>query len=146
MTEIEEIRRRYEAGELSSIRMDLIRFIDAHRDTVRAFQKRRARLGSTAVTDELALKLFIIKQRSINPEREIREQLAEIEREKWIQGVNTGRPPDEKAVAREWALRHGAAWRGHRVATIIFIIDAEREPFLKLYRGELTVDDLSTDR
>ena len=136
MSEMDEIRHRYEGGELEGIREDLARFIEAHRDLIAAFQKQRAHLGSTPVTDELALKLYIIKQRSINPEREIREQLAEIEREKWIQGVQTGRPPDEKAVAREWALKHGAAWRGHRVATIVFLLDAEREGFLRLYRGE----------
>lgn len=136
MSELDEIRRRYEAGELDGIREDLRRFIGAHREGIAAFQQQRARLGNAPVTDELALKLYIIKQRSINPEREIREQLAEIEREKWIQGVHSGRPPDEKLVAREWALKHGAAWRGHRVATIVFLLDVEREEFLKMYRGE----------
>lgn len=135
MSEVDEIRRRYEAGELDGIREDLMRFIEAHREAIASFQQQRAHLGNAPVTDELALKLYIIKQRSINPEREIREQLAEIEREKWIQGVQTGRPPDEKTVAREWAIRHGAAWRGHRVATIVFLLDAEREGFLRLYRG-----------
>jgi hypothetical protein len=136
MGEIDEIRRRYEAGELESIRQDLTKFIRAHREAIRSFQQHRSRLGGTPLTDELSLKLYIIKERSINPEREIQEQLQEIEKEKWIRGVQTGRPPDEKSVAMEWALKHGAAWRGHRVATIIFLLDAQQEWFLKVYRAE----------
>jgi hypothetical protein len=135
MAEIDEIRARYDRGELAPIREDLVRFIEAHRGEIREFQSQRSRLGNVAMTDEMALKLFIIKQRSINPQREIADQMAEIEREKWIQGVNLGRPPDEKHVAREWAVKHGAAWRSHRVATIVFLLDNEREAYLKLFRG-----------
>lgn len=141
MSEIDEIRQRYKAGALDSIREDLIGFIEAHRGKIRRFQQQRSRLSDAPVTDELALKLYIIKQRSINPEHEIKDQLEEIEKEKWIRGVQTGRPPDENQVASEWALAHGAAWRGHRVATIVFLIDAERERFLKLFRDDLGVDE-----
>jgi hypothetical protein len=136
MGELDEIRRRYEAGELDAIHEDLRRFIRVHRAAIETFQAQRSRLGNAPMPDELAMKLYVIKQRSINPEREIREQLAEIEKEKWIRGIQTGAPPDEKAVAREWAVKYGAAWRGHRVATIVFLLDIERERFLKIYRGE----------
>lgn len=136
MGELEDIRRRYEAGELDAIREDLERFIRAHREQIVSFQQMRSRLGNTPLTDELALRLYVIKQRSINPQREIRDQIGEIEKEKWIRGIQTGTAPDESEVAREWALNHGAAWRSHRVATVIFLLDVEQVRFLKIFRGE----------
>jgi hypothetical protein len=84
----------------------------------------------------LAIKLFIIRQRSINPKAEIEEQLREIEKEKWIWGVHMGRPPDPQEVAAEWARRYSAAWRAHRVTTIVFLFEQEPERYLSIYRGE----------
>lgn len=134
-SEIEHIRRRYEAGDLDGIKQDLERFIASHRDLIRRFQQERAQIGNTPVTDELAVKLFIIKHRSINPVAEIAEQLYEIEKEKWIQGVHLGRPPDAEEVAAEWSRLYSAAWRAHRVTTIIFVFEQDIDRYLTIYRS-----------
>lgn len=134
--ELQNIRRRYEAGELDDVRHDLDRFIAAHRELIRRFRAERQRIGNTTIDDELAVKLYIIKQRSINPKAEIEEQIREIEKEKWIWGVHLGRPPDPQQVAAEWARRYSAGWRAHRVTTIIFLFEQERDHYLAIYRGQ----------
>lgn len=131
MTELDEIRLEYEAGRLETIKQDLERFLLAHRSEIadcRAAEERSGRRLSEAE----AVKLFILRHRSIHAAHEIKDQLEEIQREKWIRGVRTGCAPDAQQVASEWAHAHSAAWRQHRLATILYVFDQEPERYLKL--------------
>ncbi len=129
--ELEEIRRKYDSGQLEPIRQDLERFIVAHRVEIAAFRAEQERKG-LALPDDAAVKFFILRHRTINPRREIEEQLEEIQKEKWIQGVRTGRAPDAQEVALEWARHHSAGWRSHRLTTIVYVLDREKEKYCSL--------------
>jgi len=131
MTEIEEIEKRYESGQLDSIKRDLERFLAAHRAEIQACRLEEARQGSEVSQSE-AVKLFILRHRTINAQREIREQLEEIQREKWCRGMDTGRSPDPEQVALEWARKYSSAWRQHRLTTILYIFEREKDRYLKL--------------
>lgn len=131
MTVLEEIRRLYEAGRLDSIRTDLERFLVANRDRIRTFRSQQEAKG-IPLDDETAVKFFILKAKSINPQREIRDQVDEIRKETWIRGVATGREPDPEAVAAEWARSHSACWREHRVTTIIYVFERSKTRLLAL--------------
>ena len=85
-----------------------------------------------ALPDDAAIKFYLLRYRSINPQREIKEQLEEIQKEKWIRGVRQGCPPDAEEVALEWARPHSAAWREHRVTTIIYVFEQEKEHYCAL--------------
>lgn len=135
MTEIEEIRSKFERGELDHIRRDLEKFVVSHRDEILRFQADyNAKNPRRPLDDALAIKFYILQVRSINPQQEIREQLLEIEREKWIRGVKTGQPPDPNQVAMEWARLYSPGWRSHRVTAIIFIFEQERSRYAALLR------------
>ena len=131
MTDIDEIRRQYETGRLDSIKEDLSRFICAHRSRILDYRAEQERKG-LQLSDEAAIKFYLLRYRSINPQREIREQLEEIQKEKWIRGVHQGCPPDEEQVAREWAYQHSAAWREHRVTVIVYVFEQEKDRFCSL--------------
>ena len=133
MSELDEIRRRYESGQLDSIKEDLARFIVAHRSRIQEYRVAQESKG-LSLTDEATVKFYLLRYRSINPGREIREQLEEIQKEKWIRGVRQGCPPDEQEVALEWARTHSAAWREHRVTTIIYVFEQEKERYCALLR------------
>jgi hypothetical protein len=135
MSEIDEIRAKYDSGKLEPIRLDLERFIRAHKAEIRKFQDRNVAKKLPPLSDEVAIKLYILQHRSINPAREIREQLEEIQREKWIRGVQTGREPDAQTVASEWSREHSAGWRAHRVTEIIYVFDREKERYVRLLQG-----------
>ena len=130
-SEIDDIRRRYDAGEFDSIRLDLERFISAHKTDIARYREEQERKG-LKLTDEATVKFFIMQHRSINPRREIQEQLEEIRRETWIRGINSGRRPDEQEVAQDWARQHSAKWRAHRVTAIVYVFEREKERFCKL--------------
>ena len=132
MEEIEEIREKYEAGQLDRIKADLERFIVSHRGAILKFRDASIAKGRPPLSDEVAIKFYILRHRSINPAQEIQEQLVEIEREKWIRGVATGREPDAQEVANEWAKEHSAGWRAHRVTTIVYVFDREKDRYLRL--------------
>jgi hypothetical protein len=131
MTELDEIRLDYEAGRLESIKQDLERFLVAHRAEIAACRAEQERAGA-AMSDADAVKLFILRHRSIHAQHEIRDQLEEIQREKWIRGVQSGCAPDPQRVASEWAQAHSAAWRQHRLTTILYVFEQERDRYLGL--------------
>ena len=132
MDEIGHIREKYDKGELDQIRRDLEQFLVAHRERIRDLQQKKFAGKTKLVSPEVAVKLYILQHRSINPAREIREQLHEINREKWIHGEMLGRPPDSQAVARSWARKHAVGWRSHRVMEIVFVFDQEKKKYLKI--------------
>lgn len=139
MSEIEEIKQRYERGELDHIRRDLDLFISNRRADILKFRDAfNAKNPTTPISDECAIKFFILKTRSINPQSEIREQLEEIEREKWIQGVRFGCSPDANKVALEWARFHSPGWRSHRVTTIIYVFERGKDHYVMLLNGAST--------
>ena len=131
MGEIDAIRAEYESGRLEELRGDLERFLLAHRERIRAFAAEQAAKG-LAPTTETAVKFYLLRQRSINPRREIQDQLEEIQREKWIRGVNSGRAPDPQEVAADWARRYSAMWREHRITKIVYVFEREKDRYLKL--------------
>jgi len=131
VSELDDIRRQYESGQLDSIKEDLARFICAHRSRILEYRADQERKG-LALGEDGAVKFYLLRYRSINPGREIREQLEEIQREKWIRGVMTGCAPDEQAVAQEWARTHSAAWREHRVTTIVYVFEQEKERYCRM--------------
>lgn len=128
MSEIDDIRRQYESGKLDSIKEDLSKFICAHRSRIEDYRRDQEARG-LSLPDEAAIKFYLLRYRSINPQSEIREQLEEIQKEKWIRGVLRGCPPDEQEVALEWARTHSAAWREHRVTTIIYVFEQEKSRY-----------------
>jgi hypothetical protein len=134
VSELDDIRRQYESGQLDSIKEDLGRFICAHRARICDYRAEQERKGLN-LNDEATIKFYLLRYRSINPGREIREQLEEIQREKWIRGVRLGCPPDDEQVAMEWARTHSAAWREHRVTTIVYVFEQEKERFCALLRS-----------
>jgi hypothetical protein len=131
MTELEDIRRKFESGQLDSIKTDLERFLVQNRAEIARYQEEQGQKG-LSLTDETAVKFYILRYGSINARREITEQLEEIQREKWIRGERLGRPPDAQEVARDWAKKHSAGWRSHRLTTIIYCFDREKDRYLKL--------------
>ena len=131
MSELDEIRKQYELGRLDPIRQDLERFIIAHRGAIETYRVEQGSKG-IPLTDEAAVKFYILRHRSINPRREIQDQIEEIMKEKWIRGVRTGRAPDEREVVAEWSREHSAAWRAHRVTVIIYVFEREKDRLVKL--------------
>ena len=134
MSEIDDIRRQYESGQLDSIKEDLGRFICAHRSRILDYRAEQQLKGLT-LSEESTIKFYLLRYRSISPGRELREQLEEIQKEKWIRGVRQGCPPDDQEVALEWARTHSAAWREHRVTTIVYVFEQEKDRYCSMLRA-----------
>jgi hypothetical protein len=133
VSELDNIREQYESGKLDSIKEDLGRFIVSHRGKILEYRAEQEGKGLT-LPEDAAIKFYLLRYRSINPQREIKEQLEEIQKEKWIRGVLTGCAPDGQEVALEWARSHSAAWRQHRVTTIVYVFEQEKERYCAMLR------------
>jgi hypothetical protein len=135
MSTLDEIRRRYEAGQLEDIREDLERFLRDHGTRIARFREEQRGKG-LEVDDELAVKLYLIHYRSINPRKEIQDQLEEIRKEAWIRGVNSGCAPDPQEVAQDWARKYSAAWRDHRITTIVYVFERDKDRYLRIVQSQ----------
>ena len=131
MSELDDIREQYEQGRFEALKGDLERFLCAHRDRIRVFAAEQAAKGLPALPD-VVVKYYILRQRSINPRREIQDQLEEINREKWIRGIQSGCSPDPQEVAVDWAKKFSATWREHRLTTIVYVFERDKDRYLKL--------------
>ena len=134
MSELDNIRRQYDSGQLDSIKEDLARFICTHKTRISEYRAEQECRG-LSLPEEAAIKFYLLRYRSINPQREIKEQLEEIQKEKWIRGIRQGCPPNAEEVALEWARTHSAAWREHRVTTIIYVFEQEKTKYISLLRS-----------
>jgi hypothetical protein len=134
VSELDDIRRQYESGVFDSIKADLGHFICLHRAKILAYRAEQEQKG-LSLPDDAAIKFYLLRYRSINPGRDIKEQLEEIQKEKWIRGVLTGCAPDAQQVALEWARTHSAAWRQHRVTTIVYVFEQEKERYCAMLRA-----------
>lgn len=133
MGEMDEIKEAYESGKLDHVKTALENFIKTHKNEIKRLKNDKtisSRLGE--LSDEVAVKLFVLQHRSINPIEEIKEQLTEIEKEKWIQGIHYGCSPNPEQVTKEWANLYSSGWRDHRVLCVIYVFEREKERYLKL--------------
>jgi len=89
-------------------------------------------MGVDTPTDELAVKLFILKTRSINPATEIKTELKEIEKEIWYQGEKTKSLPDRNKIAIEWCKLHAPGWRDNWVFAALYVFEHDKPYYLKL--------------
>ncbi|MFN3484675.1 MAG: hypothetical protein ACK44W_04230 [Planctomycetota bacterium] len=133
VTELNELKRRYESGELDAIREDLERFLRQHRTAIAAARSQQLS-GGVPVSEEEAVKLYILRHRSVNPERDLRDQLEEIRREAGRRSPGGESPAELEEVTLEWARYRSAAWRSYRLSAILYVFDREKERYLKLLR------------
>jgi hypothetical protein len=134
-SQLEQLCREYASGKLDTIKDDLAGFLRRQAAAIRSLRDEYFGTQDVPPTaDEVAVKMFILKSRSINPSREILDQLDEINREKWIRGINAGFSPDPQSVATDWARLHSPGWRDHRVMAIIYVFEREKERFIALVR------------
>lgn len=133
MPELEELKTDWEAGKLSNIARDLREFVLNHRADILEYRdKVLGRLRGASVSDDLAIRMYILQIRSISPQGEIRDQLQEIEREIWYRGEKANGNIDRQQVAREWCLRHAPGWRDHRVMAIVFVIERIKDDLVRI--------------
>lgn len=133
MPEIEELKADWNSGKLSQIARDLIEFVKNHRNDIIDYRDHElAKLRGVSVSDDLAVRMYILQIRSISPQGEIKDQLKEIEAEVWYRGENVGGQVDRQQVAREWCLRHAPGWRDHRVMAIIFVLEKIKDQIIAI--------------
>ena len=137
MPEINELEADWNAGKLECLVRDLGQFIIANRREILEYKQRAlGKLRKVPLSDDLAIRMYILQIRSISPQGEIRDQLVEIEREIWIRGEHTDGTVDRQQVAREWCQRHAPGWRDHRVMAIVYVFEKKKDDFVRLLRGE----------
>ncbi|MBI5367765.1 MAG: hypothetical protein HZA54_12065 [Planctomycetes bacterium] len=137
MQQLANIEEDYRLGKLRTIENDLENFIRLNREKIRRFQEEHLRKLKTArPSDELAIKWYIMQIRTINPVDEIKTQLDEIEREIFYQAEKQGPGLDRGGIAKEWCRRHAPGWRDHRVLAIIFVLDRNKDHYIRIFNGQ----------
>ncbi|MEW6027548.1 MAG: hypothetical protein AB1599_09680 [Planctomycetota bacterium] len=131
--ELKKLSEEYCLGRYTELAKDLETFIRKNKEAILKFKADEVKnMGVGAPTDELAVKLFILKTRSINPATEIKTELAEIEKEIWYQGEKTKSSPDRNKVAMEWCKLHAPGWRDNWVFAALYVFEHDKPYYLKV--------------
>lgn len=134
MTEWEQLGQTYDSGKFKNLESELAKFIREHKSAIKDFQaKELSRLKGIPPTDELAIKLYIMKVRSINPLEEIKQELGEIEQETRHQAEKNGGKVDREQVAAEWSRNHAPAWRDYWILSALYVFERHKEKYLQIF-------------
>ncbi|MFH1230551.1 MAG: hypothetical protein V1709_03550 [Planctomycetota bacterium] len=132
----EELRRLsddYCLGQYTELEKDLENFILKNKEAIKKFKETELKqLDVSSPSDELAIKLYILKTRTINPATEIKKELAEIEKEIWIQGEKIKGSPDRDKVAIEWCKSHAPGWRDNWVFAALYVFEHNKSHYIRL--------------
>lgn len=133
MSEIEKLEKDYQAGKFKIIEAELEKFIRSHKEEIKKFKETElSQLKKIKASDELAMKLFILKTRSINPSNEIKAELDEIEKEIWYQCEKQKKPIDRNKIAMEWCKKHAPGWRDNWILGALLVFERNKKRFLSL--------------
>jgi hypothetical protein len=133
MSVLRDLNRDYCSGRFKQIEEDLEKFFRQNKDAIKEFKLHElAKIKGLAASDELAAKLYLLKQRSINPSIELKMELEEIEKEIWYRGEKEHQCVDPNAIACEWSKKHAAGWRDHFIMTTLFIFGRNKEKYLEI--------------
>jgi len=131
--ELKNLSEQYCQGEYKELQKDLENFIVKNKAAIKTFREvELKKLGVKTPTNELAIKFYILKTRTINPATEIEKELAEIEREIWYQGEKLKTTPDRNKVAIEWCKMHAPGWRDNWVFAALYAFENNKEHYVKL--------------
>lgn len=115
--ELDELWRRWNAGELSGHIPHLKRFVTLHRADLVTLSD--GRVDSPPVV--VAIKRLLIKAGTVHPPVEMRDQLREIHNEIWYHGERGQHDPE--LVAQDWTTKHARNWRRWRLKEYLFVAD-----------------------
>jgi hypothetical protein len=131
MTDIIDIQQKYDRGELSSIKEQLVHFICINYSDFFSFVEKEKRVWGKPVEIFTALRLFILDRKTIDFKSEMLSQVSEINREIELKGCGCD-PEQTKKVKEDWLKLHAASWRAHRILEIIYVLNRNRSFFLDL--------------
>jgi hypothetical protein len=129
MTELDEIKKGYESGYLDPIKSQLEKFIRKHKDDIIKFKQQEENLWKHSMDLAAAVKLFILKIRTIDMHAEMADQV------KALETVASNKPAhiDTNSAHMDWVHSHAKGWRGYRVLAIIYVFDKNRDRLLKVF-------------
>lgn len=131
--ELKNLSEEYCLGRYAELEKDLGGFITKNKEAIHKFKAEELKnFGLAGPIDELAIKLFILKTRSINPATEIKTELAEIEKEIWYQGEKSKSEPDRNKVAMEWCKTHAPGWRDNWVVAALYVFEHNKDHYIAL--------------
>ena len=118
--EILGIEREYKAGRYSVLEDKLVKFVSNNKNLI-------DKMKNYSSDSLIALKLLLLKRKSIDMPTESRMQIEEIQKEAWYRGTN-----DCEKVALDWAKRHAAGWRDNYTLVLTYILEVKKEKFQQL--------------
>jgi hypothetical protein len=133
LSEIDKLEKDYQSGRFKLIESQLGKFIQEHKSKIKEFKKKELiNVKNVAPSDELAIKLFILKSRSISPLDEIKAELDEIEKEVWYQSEKEKKPVDRNKIALEWCKKHAPGWRDNWILGALLVFERNKKKFVTL--------------
>lgn len=133
-TSVSEIKNRYEEGELDRVKEDLEMFLRNRKEPILSFQNTlEDQFPNREVDLEFAVKAYILKVRSINPEAEIKKEVKMIRSE--VDRIQSQKDIPREEIVRKWCSKYASAWREQRVLSILYVFEQHKDHYLSALRS-----------
>lgn len=131
---VQEIRERYEEGELSDVEDELSDFLRREKSSIHSYQEKlEEKFSERSIDLKFTTKAYILEKRSINPQSEIQREIQLIQQEiDLLEQQNEEVDRDE--VVKKWCSKYASAWRERRVMSIIYVFEQDVERYLSILR------------
>ncbi len=133
--ELLEIEYAYKNGEYAEDEQDLYAFVKTHCDQIEQIQQTmQSKMKKSGKYIDLleATRILFTKLRTVNPQRDIKAQLKEIEKELWIQQAKDENT--RRRVVTEWSKNYAPGWRDHKAMIIEYILNVQAEKFRRIFQ------------
>ena len=130
MNELDKVKISYSRGELESLRTQLESFISCNKDKILQFKAQEENTWDRPLDMATAIKLFLLKVRTIDTEAEMRDQMKAITMELKVACEDE---TEQNHRWFDWIRRNGVSWRGYRVLAIIYVFDQNQDHMLSRF-------------
>ena len=129
----EELRAMYKEGHLDRFKDDLKEFIVANKKEILEYNKIEQKMFRKEVSLDITVRHFLFDQRSTNPLRDIKDQIEEILKYKWIEREHGSNKSDPE-IEKEWTEKYAPIFREWRFKSVLYLYVQEKESYLDLLK------------
>jgi hypothetical protein len=136
LDELRQIEDNYAKGMYSHLADCLRQFLTNHSSRILELRARLEQKEGKPLPLETAIALYILDNKTVNFNLDMRDQWSEIMKEKWIRHERNNKEPASE-IEKDWVKRYAEGWRTHRTREIMYVFSQNKQPYLELIKCPL---------
>ncbi len=133
LDELRQIEDNYQRGRYIHLADCLRQFLVNHSSRIIEFRTRYEQKQGASFQLETAIALYILDNKTVDFNLDMRDQWSEIMKEKWIRHERNNREPVSE-IEKDWVKKYAEGWRIHRTREIMYVFSQNKQEYLGLVK------------